>query len=91
MVLGHFAVLALNYFYLFHLKKFPVFSNKIKTKAHTQNLRQSFLQGNVFDISEKFQYQIYNIKREILGQKIKVEKIDKKKSTFLKMLNISNI
>ena len=44
-----------------HLK-FPVFYNKIKTRAYLKNLRQCSLQSNVFDISEKFQYQVYNIK-----------------------------
>ena len=59
-----------------HLK-FPFFSNKIKTKAYIQNLRHRSLQGNAFDISERFQYQLYNIKQEILGQKLKVKKNDK--------------
>ena len=58
-----------------HLK-FPVFYNKIKTRAYLKDLRHSFLQSNVFDISEKFQYQVCNIKREILSQKIKVKKKD---------------
>ena len=58
-----------------HLK-FPVFYNKIKTRAYLKNLRHSSLQSNVFDIYEKFQYQVCNIKREILGQKIKVKNID---------------
>ena len=57
-----------------HLK-FPVFYNKIKTRAYQKNLRHSSLQSYVFDISEKFQYQVCNIKREILGQKIKVKDI----------------
>ena len=56
--------------------KVPVFYNKIKTRAYLRNLRHSSLQSNVFDISEKFQYQVCNIKREILGQKIKVKNID---------------
>ena len=58
-----------------HLK-FPVFYNKIKTRAYLKYLRHSSLQSNVFDISVKFQYQVCNIKREILGQKIKVKNID---------------
>ena len=58
-----------------HLK-FPVFYNKMKTRAYLKNLRHSSLQSNVFDIYEKFQYQVCNIKREILGQKIKVKNID---------------
>ena len=52
------------------------FYNKIKTRAYLKNLRHSCLQSNVFDISEKFQYQVCNIKREIIGQKIKVKSID---------------
>ena len=52
------------------------FLNKIKTRAYLKNLRHSSLQSNVFNISEKFQYQVWNIKREIFGQKIKVKKID---------------
>ena len=40
-----------------HLK-FPVFYNKIKTRAYLNNLRHSSLQSNVFDIYEKFQYQV---------------------------------
>ena len=58
-----------------HLK-FPVFYTKIKTRAYLKILRHSSLQSNVFDISKKFQYQVCNIKREILGQKIKVKNID---------------
>ena len=34
------------------------------------------LQSNVFDISKQFQYRVYNINREILGYKIKVNKIE---------------
>ena len=52
-----------------HLK-FPVFYNKIKTRAYLKNLRHISLQSNVFDIYEKFQYRVCNIKREIFGQKI---------------------
>ena len=48
--------------------------NKIKTRAYIKNLRHSSLKRDVFDISEKFQYQVYNIKQEILGQNIKVKK-----------------
>ena len=55
---------------------FPVFYNKIKTRAYLKILRHSSLQSNVFDISEKFQYQVCNIKREILGQRIEVKNID---------------
>ena len=49
---------------------------KIRTRAYIKNLRHSSLQRDVFGISEKFQYQVYNIKQEILGQKIKVKKND---------------
>ena len=52
------------------------FKNKIKTRAYLRNLRHCSLQSNVSDISEKFQYQVWNIKRDILGQKIKVKKND---------------
>ena len=40
-------------------KKFPVFSNKIKTRAYIRNLRHGSLHSNVFDISAKFQRQGY--------------------------------
>ena len=55
-------------------KNFPVFSEKIKTRASINNLRHRSLQSNVFDISENFQYEVYSIKQEILGRKIKVKK-----------------
>ena len=44
----------------------------MRTRPQIKNLRHCFLESNVFDIPEKFQCQVYNIKREILGQKIKV-------------------
>ena len=45
-----------------------------------------------FDISEKFQYQVWNIKRVILGQKIKVKKMIKIYfPRKLKMFNMSYI
>ena len=57
-----------------------------------RNLRHGSLQKNDFDIPEKFQYPIHNIKREILGQKIKVKKLIKIYfSKTLSMFNISNI
>ena len=66
--------------------------NKIKTRAYIQNLRQRSLQRDVFDISEKFQYQVYNIKQEILGQKIEVKELIKIYfPEKLKMFNISNM
>ena len=49
----------------------------MKTRPYIKNLRHSSLESNVFYISEKFQYQVYNIKREILGQKLKWKKLIK--------------
>ena len=71
-----------------YTKSFLFFSNKIKTRAYIKYLRYSTLWRDVFDISEKFQYQVYNIKQEILGQKIKVKIYFPEK---LKMFNTSNI
>ena len=47
-----------------HLK-FPVVYHKMKTRAYLKNLRSSSLQSNVFDISEKFQYQVYNSEKSL--------------------------
>ena len=44
--------------------------------AQIENPRHSSLQSTVFNIYEYFEYQVYNIKLEILGQKIKVKKKD---------------
>ena len=45
------------------LKVFPVFSNKIKTRALITNL------SNVFDIPKEFQYQGCGIKQQSLAEK----------------------
>ena len=41
-----------------------------------KNLRDIYLQSKVFDISDKFLYQVYTIKRDILGKEIKVKNTD---------------
>ena len=55
--------------------KVSLFFNKIRIRAYIKNLRHDFLQRDVFDISEKFQYQVYNNKQKN-WPKNKSEKID---------------
>ena len=52
------------------------FSNKITTRAEIKKLRHFYLQGNVLVISERFHEILYNIKQNILGQKVKVKGIE---------------
>ena len=55
--------------------KVSVFSNQIKTKASIKNLRQSSLKRSVLIMSQRFHVVLENIQRDILGQKINVNKI----------------
>ena len=56
------------------MKILPVFGHKNETRTHIEILRHGFLQRNVMNMIIKFYKNQCNIKREILDQKIKVEK-----------------